>query len=113
MQTRAVSLRSPCQLALGRGRQAPVATRKPHDRNGLIDSAIDVSADPGSHDPRGAQAYWLAPAGDGGLGGITVQDRIRAMVARGETDYGDVTHQSLTTDAGPNAPGGPGADSGP
>ena len=66
-----------------------------------------------TRDPRGAQAYWLAPAGDGGLGGITVQDRIRAMVARGETDYGDVTHQSLTTDAGPNAPGGPGADSGP
>lgn len=56
-----------------------------------------------ARDPRGAHAYWLAAVPDGGMGGITVADRLRGMVARGEVDFEAVTNTRLP---------GPAADAG-
>ncbi len=48
-----------------------------------------------ARDPRGAYAYWLTSASDGGMGGRTVDDRLHEMVARGEIDFEAVTHTQL------------------
>ncbi len=56
-----------------------------------------------ARDPRGAFAYWLTPESDGGLGGRTVDDRVRDMVARGEVDFEAVTHTHLSRRSGPSS----------
>ena len=45
-----------------------------------------------------AEAYWLAPVSEGGLGGITVDERVRALVAAGEVDLRDALHAPEVTD---------------
>ena len=44
------------------------------------------------NDPIGAKAYWLKPQSEGGLGGYPVPVQIADMVALGEVDYVDATH---------------------
>lgn len=48
-----------------------------------------------ARDALGAEAYWLRPKAEGGLGGITVEQRLRRLVAAGQVDFEDVTHRSL------------------
>ena len=45
-----------------------------------------------NNDSRCAHAYWTTPETDGGMGGITVDTRIAALVAAGEVDYVDVSN---------------------
>ena len=74
-------------------------------------------------DALGAQEHWLAPAGDGGMGGIPLATRLRRLVAAGVTDFEHVTNERLPKPrpaiAGPPAVGedgdglaadGPGAE---
>lgn len=60
-----------------------------------------------ARDPLGAREYWLKPRSEGGLGGITVEDRMRRLVARGEIDFEDASNITLpgrtSTTAGPTA----------
>ena len=44
------------------------------------------------NDPIGAKAYWLKPASEGGMGGRPVPVQIADLVARGQVDYVDATH---------------------
>lgn len=46
-------------------------------------------------DVRGAREHWLKPKANGGLGGITLDDRMRRLVAQGEIDFEDTTGQTL------------------
>ncbi len=48
-----------------------------------------------ARDAHGARAHWLRPRSEGGLGGVTVWDRIRRLVAAGEADYEDLTRMKL------------------
>ena len=52
-------------------------------------------------DPIGALAYWKTPVGEGGMGGIPIETRLRRLVATGVTDYEHVTNEVL-----PDAPRG-------
>jgi len=52
-----------------------------------------------ARDAHGALAHWLAPRSEGGLGGISVETRLRRLVASGETDFTDVTRQRLPSQA--------------
>ena len=46
-------------------------------------------------DAHGAMGHWLKPKADGGLGGVTVQQRLQRLVAEGLADFEDVTRQRL------------------
>ena len=45
-------------------------------------------------DPIGAEAYWRKPKEQGGLGGRTVAEKTRDLVAQGLVDYTDATHET-------------------
>ena len=57
-------------------------------------------------DQIGALDYWQTPAGEGGLGGIDVETRLKRLVARGVTDFEHVTNETLPET--PMALAGPG-----
>ena len=39
--------------------------------------------------------YWTTPVAKDGMGGRTVDDRLRALVAAGEADYADISNDRL------------------
>ena len=47
------------------------------------------------HDQIGALDYWKTPAGDGGMGGIPIETRLRHLVATGVADFEHVTNETL------------------
>lgn len=51
-----------------------------------------------ARDARGAKEHWLRPVSEGGLGGITVEQRLQKLVARGEVDFEDITNRSLAAE---------------
>jgi len=52
------------------------------------------------NDPIGAKAYWLKPASEGGMGGRPVPVQIADLVARGQVDYVDATHDERLREIG-------------
>ena len=48
-----------------------------------------------ARDALGARNHWLAPKSDGGMGGISLETRLRRLVAAGVTDFEHVTNETL------------------
>lgn len=48
-----------------------------------------------ARDPLGAKEHWLKPKEAGGLGGVTLEDRMRRLVAQGEIDFEDASNIKL------------------
>ena len=48
-----------------------------------------------NHDQIGALDYWMTPAGEGGMGGIPIETRLRRLVTSGVTDFEHVTNETL------------------
>jgi len=46
-------------------------------------------------DQLGARAHWLAPAAEGGMGGVPLGTRLRRLVAAGVADFEQVTNETL------------------
>ena len=48
-----------------------------------------------ARDALGARNHWLAAKSDGGMGGISLETRLRRLVAAGVTDFEHVTNETL------------------
>ena len=49
-----------------------------------------------ARDAAGALAHWLTPKAEGGLGGISLEDRAKRLVAEGKIDFEDYTNRDLS-----------------